>query len=144
MYVLDTDICSYLMKRLHPALIERVREFAPRELKVSVITLFELEYGILRSERRDPLRRVVRAFLENVEILDWTPSAAREAGAVRSELATAGRPIGAYDLLIAGHVRSLDATLVSHNVREFSRVPGLRLADWTGGAEPSHPQAGTP
>jgi tRNA(fMet)-specific endonuclease VapC len=132
MYLLDTNICSYLMKRVYPAMIERVRTFAARELKVSVVTLFELEYGVLRSERRDHLRRVIRAFLENVEILDWTPSAAREAGAVRAELAAAGNPIGAYDLLIAGHARSLDATLVTHNVREFSRVSGLRLEDWAG------------
>lgn len=132
MYVLDTDICSYLMKRSQPALIERVKTFASRELKISVITLFELEYGILRSERRDHLHRVVRAFLENVEILIWTASAASEAGAVRAELAAAGNPIGAYDLLIAGHVRSLDATLVTNNLREFSRVPGLHLEDWTG------------
>jgi tRNA(fMet)-specific endonuclease VapC len=87
MYVLDTDICSYLMKRTHPALIERVNTFASRELKVSVITLFELEYGLLRS---DSLRRVVRAFLENVEVLAWPASAALEAGAVRAELAAQG------------------------------------------------------
>lgn len=130
MYVLDTDVCSYLMKRSHPALIERVKTFASRELKISVITLFELEYGVLRSERRDHLHRVVRAFLENVEVLDWTASAASEAGAVRAELASAGNPIGAYDLLIAGHVLSLDATLVTNNLREFSRVPKLHLADW--------------
>lgn len=134
MYILDTDICSYLMKRTQTALIERVKAFAPRDLKVSVITLFELEYGILRSNRRDSLRRVVRAFLENVELLAWTDSAAREAGAIRAELAAAGSPIGAYDLQIAGHARSLDATLVTNNLREFSRVSGLRLADWVGSA----------
>jgi tRNA(fMet)-specific endonuclease VapC len=131
-YVLDTDICSYLMKRAQPALIERVKTFAPRELRISVITLFELEYGILRSEHRDHLHRVVRAFLENVEVLPWTASAAYEAGAVRAELAAAGSLIRAYDLQIAGHVRSLDATLVTNNLREFSRVSGLRLADWVG------------
>jgi tRNA(fMet)-specific endonuclease VapC len=135
MYILDTDICSYLMKRSQPALIERVKAFAPRDLKISVITLFELEYGIQRSDRRDVLRRVVRAFLENVELLDWSESAAREAGAVRAELAAAGSPIGAYDLQIAGHARSLDATLVTNNAREFSRVSGLRLEDWISGAE---------
>jgi tRNA(fMet)-specific endonuclease VapC len=130
MYVLDTDVCSYLMKRAQPALIERVKTFASRELKISVITLFELEYGIARSDRPESLRRVVRAFLENVEILTWTDSAAREAGTVRAELAAAGSPIGSYDLLIAGHVRSLDATLVTNNLREFSRVSRLRVADW--------------
>jgi tRNA(fMet)-specific endonuclease VapC len=137
MYVLDTDICSYLMKRSQSALIERVKTFAPHDLKISVITLFELEYGILRSDRPDSLRRVVRAFLENVELLAWTESAAREAGAVRAELAAAGSPIGAYDLQIAGHVRSLGAILVTNNLREFSRVAGLRLADWVGGADPA-------
>jgi tRNA(fMet)-specific endonuclease VapC len=75
--------------------------------------------------------------LENVEVLTWEAAAASEAGAVRSELAAAGSPIGAYDLLIAGHVRSLDATLVTNNLREFSRVSGLRLADWAGGANPA-------
>jgi tRNA(fMet)-specific endonuclease VapC len=130
MYVLDTDICSYLMKRMYPALIERVKSFAPGELKVSAVTLFELEYGILRSERQEALRRVVRAFLENVEVLTWTAPAATEAGTVRAELAKAGRPIGAYDMLIAGHVRSLDAILVTNNREEFSRVPRLQLADW--------------
>jgi len=130
MFVLDTDICSYLMKRSHPALIDRVKTFAARDLKVSAVTVFELEYGILRSQRREFLRRVVRAFLENVEVLDWTAAAASEAGAVRAELTTVGSPIGAYDLLIAGHVRSLNATLVTNNSREFSRVSGLRLADW--------------
>jgi tRNA(fMet)-specific endonuclease VapC len=84
MYVLDTDICSYLMKRLHPALIERVKSFAVQELKISAVTLFELEYGIQHSERRELLRRVVRAFLENVEVLTWT---AAEAGAVRQPCA---------------------------------------------------------
>jgi tRNA(fMet)-specific endonuclease VapC len=132
MYVLDTNICSYLMRRAHPAMIERMKTFAVRELKVSVVTLFELEYGIVRSERRDHLRRVARALMENVEVLDWTSSAALEAGAIRAELAAAGSLIGAYDLLIAGHVRSLDATLVTHNLREFARVPGLRVEDWAG------------
>jgi tRNA(fMet)-specific endonuclease VapC len=130
MYVLDTDICSYLMKRSHPALIERVKAFAPRELKISIVTLFELEYGILRSGRQEHLRLVVRAFLGNVEMLTWTPPAASEAGAVRAELAAAGSPIGSYDLLIAGHVRSLGATLVTNNRQEFSRVRGLQLEDW--------------
>lgn len=129
-YVLDTDICSYLMKRTHPALIERVRAFQPGELKVSVVTLFELEFGLRRSDRTEQLRPVIEGFLVNVEILPLTAEAATEAGAVRMELEAGGTPIGAYDLLIAGHVRSLDATLVTNNLREFSRVSGLRVEDW--------------
>lgn len=130
-YLLDTDICSYIMKRSSAALVERVKGFAVRELKVSTVTVFELEFGILRSERRDALRRVVHAFLENVEILPWTTRAAVHAGAIRAALAEAGRPIGAYDLQIAGHALSLGATLVTHNHKEFSRVSDLRWEDWS-------------
>jgi len=130
-YLLDTDISSYIMKRFSSALVERVKDFAVRELKVSVITVFELEFGILRSDRGDSLRRVVRAFLENVEILPWTTAAAIHTGAIRAELADAGKPIGAYDLQIAGHARSLGATLVTHNRKEFSRVSDLQWEDWT-------------
>lgn len=129
-YLLDTDISSYIMKRFTPALVERVKSFSVRELKVSVITVFELEFGILRSDRPETLRRVVQAFLENVEILPWTTTAAVHAGAIRAELADNGKPIGAYDLQIAGHARSLGATLVTHNRKEFSRVSDLRWEDW--------------
>lgn len=131
MIVLDTDICSYLMKRSHPALIEKVRAFSPGELKISVVTAFELEFGARRSDRYDSLDRVIQAFLDNVEILPFEPPAAREAAAIRADLAATGRIIGAYDLLIAGHVRSLDATLVTNNVAEFSRVNDLKLENWT-------------
>jgi tRNA(fMet)-specific endonuclease VapC len=129
-YLLDTDVSSYIMKRYTPALIERVKSFSVRELKVSVVTVFELEFGILRSDRPEPLRRVVQAFLENVEILPWTTTAAVHAGAIRAELADIGKPIGAYDLQIAGHARSLGVTLVTHNRKEFSRVSDLRWEDW--------------
>lgn len=134
MILLGTDICSYLMKRTHPALIERVKTFAPGELNVSVVTAFELEFGARRSERYDSLRRVIQAFLDNVEILPFELPAARQAAAIRAELASTGRTIGAYDLLIAGHARSLDATLVTNNVGEFSRVTDLRFENW---AEPT-------
>lgn len=130
MYLLDTDICSYIMKRSHPALLERVRPFEPKELKVSVISVFELEYGVRRSDRAKELERIVQAFLENVEILAWTEAAALEAGGVRAELAAQGRPIGAYDLQIAGHARSLGAVLVTNNRDEFSRVARLEIEDW--------------
>ena len=129
MFLLDTDICSYLMKRRHPALIERVQDFAPGELKISVVTVYELEYGVKRSGRPE-LSRVIRAFLENVEVLPFDTPAAREAGEIRAHLAKAGNLIGAYDLLIAGHARSLGANLVTNNLREFSRVRGLQLENW--------------
>ena len=131
MFLLGTDICSYLMKRTHPALIEWVRAFESRELKISTVTVYELEFGARRSERYEALSRIIRAFLDNVEVLPFDAAAAREAGAVRAELTGAGTVIGAYDLQIAGHARALGAVLVTNNVREFERVAGLRVENWT-------------
>ncbi len=130
MYLLDTDICSYLMKRSHPALVERVRRFTPRELKISSVTVFELEFGAERSGRYEEISRIIRAFLTNVRVLPFNAAAARHAGAIRAELTTAGTIIGAYDVLLAGHARSLGATFVTNNVGEFSRVRDLRIENW--------------
>ena len=129
MYLLDTDICSYVIKRTHPELIQQVMRFAPLQLKVSAVTVFELEYGVQRS-RNPRLGRIIQAFLQNVETLSFNSNAARESGAVRAELAAQGMIIGAYDLLIAGHARSVDAILVTNNEREFSRVSQLEVENW--------------
>jgi tRNA(fMet)-specific endonuclease VapC len=130
MYLLDTDISSYIMKRSDPPLIERVKGFAAKELKVSSITAFELEYGARKSDRYESLIRVINAFLDNVEVLPLTLEAAREAGAIRADLTATGKSIGAYDLLIAGHARALGAILVTNNVDEFSRVRDLSIENW--------------
>lgn len=131
MFVLDTDISSYIMKRLDEALTKRVKGFPSGELKVSAISAFELEYGARRSDRQFDLTRVIHAFLDNVEVLPFTLGAGREAAAIRADLAAKGTLIGAYDLLIAGHARALSATLVTNNVKEFSRVDGLSVENWT-------------
>lgn len=130
MFLLDTDICSYLMKRSHPELMNRVRKFAPRELKISVVTLYELEFGAQRSTRTEIILRTIGAFLSNVDVLPFGEPAARHAAIIRANLTAQGTIIGAYDLQIAGHARSIDATLVTNNMREFSRVPGLQVENW--------------
>ena len=130
MYLLDTDICSYAMRRGNPLTVERLRQHAVGELKISVVTHFELEYGARRAPKGSPLMAVVESFLANVEILPFDFSAARQAAIVRAKLAAAGCLIGQYDMLIAGHTLSLGATLVTNNVDEFSRVDGLLLENW--------------
>ncbi len=130
MFLLDTDTSSYVMKRLDKALVARVTDFAPGELKVSAVTAFELEFGARRSQRYEHLIRVIDAFLDNVEVLPFTLQAAREAGVIRADLAAVGNMIGAYDLLIAGHARALDATLVTNNIGEFSRIDHLSVDNW--------------
>lgn len=130
-FVLDTDACSYLLKRTHPDLEARVCAFEPGELQVSVVTVSELCYGALRLPTPERWMQVIDRFLDQVEVLPLEASAAREAGLIRAELAASGTPIGSYDLLIAGQVRSLGRTLVTNNEREFRRVDGLRIENWT-------------
>ncbi|HEX9701030.1 MAG TPA: type II toxin-antitoxin system VapC family toxin [Acidobacteriota bacterium] len=130
MYLLDTDTCSYVMKRTHPAAIDRMRRFRLGELKVSTIARYELEYGARRSTRCEELLIVIGSFLSRVDVLPFDAGAARMAAQVRAALATAGTPIGFYDTLIAGHARSLGAVLVTHNVAEFGRVDELQIEDW--------------
>ena len=130
MFLLDTDTCSFIMKRRSPALLERVKTFAPGALKVSTITVHQLEYGAERSGSPERFIPRIRAFLEQVEVLAFPRDGAFHAASIRAHLAAQGTPIGAYDLLIAGHARSLGATLVTHNLREFTRVPGLLVEDW--------------
>jgi len=129
-YLLDTDICSYAMQRRNPKTVERISAHPAGELKVSVVTLFELEYGARRSTRKNDLLTIVESFLANVEVLALDLAAARQAAVVRAQLASCGALIGQYDLLIAGHALSLDATLVTNNIDEFRRVDGLRLENW--------------
>jgi len=131
-YLLDTDICSHAMRRASARLKDRLSTHTPGELKVSVVTQFELEYGARRSERANELLTVVESFLANVEILPLDFAAARRAAVVRATLSASGRLIGQYDMLIAGHALSLGATLVTNNVSEFRRVDGLRVENWAG------------
>jgi tRNA(fMet)-specific endonuclease VapC len=133
MYLLDTDVCVSLMRRSLPALAERVGAFPAKALKTSVVTAYELEFGARRSREPEQATTVLRAFLENLQILPFDLSAALHAGQIRAELTAGGNTIGAYDLLIAGHARSAGATLVTGNVREFSRVRELTVESWTTG-----------
>ena len=100
------------------------------EVIVSSIVCFELEYGAALSSRPTSNREGLREFFSHVLISPFTEEAARAAGGIRALLRRHGTPIGAYDVLIAGHAMSEGATLVTNNTREFSRIPGLKLADW--------------
>ncbi len=133
MYLLDSDVCVAVMRQRLPVLAERVGAFPQGALKTSVVTAFELEFGARRSREPEQAAMVLRTFLENLQILPFDLSAALHAGQIRAELVAGGNTIGAYDLLIAGHARSAGATLVTGNVREFSRVRGLSIENWATG-----------
>jgi tRNA(fMet)-specific endonuclease VapC len=130
-YMLDTDTCSYIMKRSNNRLLERLQKVSVSDVCISVITKAELLYGVELSARRQQDESALRAFLEYVEVLDFPDQASPEYARIRAELKRRGRMIGANDLLIAAHASSLGLTLISNNTREFKRVRNLALENWT-------------
>jgi tRNA(fMet)-specific endonuclease VapC len=128
-YLLDTDTCVDLLRNVAPV-IEKLRALAPDDCGISAITSFELFAGAVRA--RDPRREAqkVQRLLDVIEEISFDADAARRAGALRFELEIAGTPLGPYDLLIASHALVLDLRLVTANMREFGRVPGLSLENW--------------
>ena len=130
MFMLDTNICIYLINERDAGLRKRF-EAHSREICISSITYAELCYGVVHSTRIEQNARELEAFRLDLDILPFGPDAGERYGAIRHALESRGRPIGANDLLIAAHALSLDATLVTNNAGEFSRVPGLRVENWT-------------
>lgn len=130
-YMLDTDICSYVMKRSNDALLKRLQKVPVSDVCVSVVTKSELLYGVEVSPRRQQDEAALNAFLGYVEVLDFADQSSPHYAQIRSYLKKLGTMIGANDLFIAAHARSLGLTLVTHNTREFGRVPKLSIEDWT-------------
>ncbi len=130
-YMLDTDTCSYIMKRSNEALLKRLRKTPVRDVCISVITKSELLYGVEESPRRQQDEAALNAFLRYVEVLDFPDEAAPHYAKIRADLKTRGTLIGANDLFIAAHARSLGLTLVTNNTSEFERVPNLAIENWT-------------
>ena len=128
-FLLDTNTCVYAIKRL-PSVIERLQALSPEDLGVTVITLAELWFGARKSSRPERSRASVDAFLRPFEIVPLDKDAAESYADIRLRLERLGRPIGERDLLIAAIARSRDLTVVTHNVGEFGRVPGLTVEDW--------------
>jgi tRNA(fMet)-specific endonuclease VapC len=130
-YLLDTNILIYTIKNRPP----RVRELFNRhadQLSISTVTLGELIYGAESSQQPERNLAVVEGMAARLEVLPFDADAAVHFGQIRAELRRGGRPIGPYDTMIAGHARSRGLVLVTNNLREFERVPGLRLENWAG------------
>lgn len=130
MKLLDTDICIHLLNAREPQLIERLRAHRPPEIALCSIVRAELLWGAYNSRRSDENLARVHAFVEPFLSLPFEDTSAEHYGLVRATLAARGQPIGPNDTLIAAIARAHDAVLVTRNVREFSRVPGLELETW--------------
>lgn len=129
-YLLDTDICIYLIKQQDERLIARCASFPSQELGLSVITYCELMFGVHHSQRLQQNQQALQQFLRPFHILPLEENVADCYGKARHALHEAGQMIGANDLLIAAHALILKRTLVTNNTREFSRIPGLRVENW--------------
>lgn len=129
-YLLDTNICIYLIKKRPQEAFAQFRQHSPQDVAISTITLFELEYGVQKSQSRQRSQDALARFLLPLNLVDVDRSAAMDAAVIRAELEKKGLPIGPYDLLIAGLARSQSMTLVTNNTKEFERIDGLRLENW--------------
>jgi tRNA(fMet)-specific endonuclease VapC len=133
-YILDTDTCSYIMKRSSDAVLKRLQKVPVSDVCISVVTKSELLYGVEVSPRRQQDEAALSAFLRYVEVLDFPDKASPHYARIRADLKMLGKMIGANDLFIAAHARSLGLTLVTNNTREFARVRHLATENWTVGA----------
>ena len=129
-YMLDTNTVIYAQKRRPPSVLARLMMHDPSEICISSITLAEMYYGVFNSSKPDQNKTSLLKFFSNIAIIPFDSSASIEYGSIRYFLKSTGSIIGANDMLIAAHARSLDAILVTHNTSEFSRVPELKLEDW--------------
>ena len=130
-YMLDTDTCSYIMKRSNDAVLKRLQKVPVSDVCISVITKSELLFGVEVSPRRRQDEAALTAFLGYVEVLDFPDVASLHYARIRNHLKMLGTMIGANDLFIAAHSRSLGLTLVTNNTREFGRVSKLAIENWT-------------
>ena len=129
-YMLDTNICIYLIKHKPLQVFEKLQEHNPDEICISAVTYAELVHGVEKSKEVERNRLALTILLSNIEILDFDMKAAEEYGRIRADLEKKGTPIGPLDMMIAGHAKSLGYTVVTNNVGEFKRVEGLQYGNW--------------
>ena len=130
MYLLDTNICIYIINQRPVSVVKKIKEFSPPEIKLSAITLAELEYGIMKSGNREKNRQAVIHFASAFEIIDFTEADAEVFGIIRADLEKRGQIIGPYDMQIAAQALSRKLVLVTNNVKEFCRIHNLGIENW--------------
>lgn len=129
-YMLDTNICIYAMKKRPERVLQRLKSELDNGVCISSITLAELEYGMKHSSNPAKNEQSLLRFLVPFSVLPFGSAAASEYGEIRAYLQSRGTPIGPLDMLIAGHAKAEKLILVTNNVREFERVPGLEIENW--------------
>ncbi len=129
-YMLDTNMCIYIIKQRPLKVLETLKKLDTRDVCVSAVTLAELAYGVAKSQQKGKNSIALTSFLAPLEILPFSDKAAVKSGEIRATLEKEGQVIGPYDLLIAAHALSENLILVTNNTGEFGRIPGLALQNW--------------
>ena len=129
-YMLDTNICIYVIKHKPEKVFQKLQTIHPEDVCISSVTYAELVHGVEKSAAMEKNRLALSMLLANMEILDFDAVAANCYGKIRADLEKKGTPIGPLDMMIAGHAQSLGYTIVTNNVKEFSRVAALKIENW--------------
>lgn len=130
-YMLDTNICIYAIKHKPEQVFMRLQEHDPIDICISSVTYAELVHGVEKSKAIEKNRVALALLLANIEIMNFDSLAAESYGKIRADLEKAGTPIGSLDMMIAGHAKALGYTVVTNNTKEFKRVKGLKLENWS-------------
>lgn len=131
--LIDTNTCVYLIKNKPLEVKQRFLTFGSGEIGISALTVAELVFGVEKSQRSVQNQEALEPFLSPLIVVPFERPAALVYGRIRAHLQKAGIPIGPVDTLIAAHAIQLGVTLVTNNLKEFSRVPGLRTENWVAG-----------
>ena len=130
-YLADTNILGYLLRNANAGLVRRMRSsMAAGEVAISVVTRAETRFDQALMDQRDKRRAGIDLLLQEMPVLEWTSNAADQYGALAAHLQAKGQPIGVLDSMIAAHALAAGLTVVTHNLRDFKRVPGLAVVDW--------------
>lgn len=129
-FLLDTNICIYIIKKKPPQVLKKFKTFKINDLGISSITLAELEFGVQHSAYPEQNQEALNEFISPLEIFPFDDRAAISYGKIRAYLQQRGLKIGAMDMLIAAQAISLSIPLVTNNLKEFKRIPGILLENW--------------
>jgi tRNA(fMet)-specific endonuclease VapC len=130
LYMLDTDTCSYIIRERPASVLKRFRQLAMEQICVSVVTYAELLYGVERSSSKRINRPIVDDFVRHLDVIAWDEAAAEQYGKIRADLEARGEPVGAMDMMIAAHAKSIKAVLITNNQKHFARIKRLMAENW--------------
>ena len=130
MYMLDTNICIYVLKKRPKAVRDKFDNVRRNQIYISIITYAELKFGVEKSLSKKMNQEILNEFIARLQIKPWDEEAANHYAKIRYQLEKQGTPIGNMDLMIASHARSCGYKLVTNNLKEFDRVPDLKLENW--------------